>query len=111
MKQATSLKWLTSFYDTRTTLITGLGKEDLIFRHTWLHKHNPEINWVTREVKMSQYLTQCYAGFCKEAGEERKIQKAEAHSIAAYQARDLPKLIPDDDEDEDESDLDFKEGD
>ena len=34
--------------------VTGLGKQKLILGHSWLWKHNPEIDWVTREVKMSR---------------------------------------------------------
>jgi hypothetical protein len=33
--------------------VTGLGKQKLILGYSWLRKHNPEINWDTREVKMS----------------------------------------------------------
>ena len=34
--------------------ITGIGKQSLLLGHTWLRKHNPEIDWVTGEVKMSR---------------------------------------------------------
>jgi len=34
--------------------VTGLGKQKLILGHSWLRKHNPEIDWVTGEVKMSR---------------------------------------------------------
>ena len=34
--------------------VTGLGKQKLILGHSWLQKHNPEIDWVTGEVKMSR---------------------------------------------------------
>jgi len=34
--------------------VTGLGKQKLILGHSWLRKHNLEIDWVTREVKMSR---------------------------------------------------------
>ena len=34
--------------------VSNLGKQDLIMGHSWLSKHNPEINWVTGKVKMSQ---------------------------------------------------------
>ena len=30
--------------------VTGLGKQKLILGHSWLWKHNLEIDWVTREV-------------------------------------------------------------
>ena len=34
--------------------VTGLGSQDLILGHSWLQKHNPEIDWVSGEVKMSR---------------------------------------------------------
>ena len=34
-----------------TFLVTSLGSMGIILRHTWLIKHNPEINWQTGEVK------------------------------------------------------------
>ena len=33
--------------------VTSLGKQDIILGYTWLHLHNPDIDWSTREVKMS----------------------------------------------------------
>ena len=27
--------------------VTNLGKQNMIMGHTWLRKHNPDINWVT----------------------------------------------------------------
>ena len=39
----------------RTTFaVSGLGKQKLILGHSWLRKHNPEIDWITREVKTSR---------------------------------------------------------
>ena len=34
--------------------VSNLGKQKLILGHSWLRKHNPEINWATGEVKMSR---------------------------------------------------------
>ena len=42
--------------------VTGLGNQDLILGHAWLKKHNPEINWVTGELKMSRCSAQCCSG-------------------------------------------------
>ena len=39
--------------------VTGIGKQHLILRHTWLRKHNPEINWASGEVKMSCCSVRC----------------------------------------------------
>jgi hypothetical protein len=30
-----------------------LGKKSMIIGHNWLHNHHPEVNWQTKEVKMS----------------------------------------------------------
>ena len=34
--------------------VTSIGKQHLILGHSWLCKNNPEIDWVSGEVKMSQ---------------------------------------------------------
>jgi len=47
--------------------VTGLGKQKLILGHSWLRKHNPEIDWVTGEVKMSRYPPRCCSGCRDEA--------------------------------------------
>lgn len=39
--------------------VTSLGKKDLLLGYTWLHEHNPEINWETREVKLSRCPRRC----------------------------------------------------
>ena len=33
--------------------VASLGSQKVIMGHTWLQKHNPDINWVTGEVSMS----------------------------------------------------------
>ncbi|EEB89308.1 hypothetical protein MPER_12609 [Moniliophthora perniciosa FA553] len=33
--------------------VTSLGKQTVLLGYSWLEKHNPEINWQTKEVKMS----------------------------------------------------------
>jgi hypothetical protein len=39
--------------------VTGLGKQDTILGYTWLKEHNPEVNWITKEVKMSRCPGRC----------------------------------------------------
>jgi hypothetical protein len=34
--------------------VTGLGNQDMILGYSWLREHNPEVDWSTGEVKMSQ---------------------------------------------------------
>src|SRR5271156_1087130 len=50
--------------------VSSLGKQKLILGHSWLRKHNPEINWTTGEVKMSRCPPQCCAGCRDEAHQE-----------------------------------------
>ncbi|KNZ77085.1 hypothetical protein J132_07101, partial [Termitomyces sp. J132] len=33
--------------------IISLGKQDMILGFTWLHEHNPEIDWTKGEVKIA----------------------------------------------------------
>jgi hypothetical protein len=32
--------------------VTRLGKQSMILRYNWLHNHNPEINWQTKDVSV-----------------------------------------------------------
>ena len=50
--------------------VTSLGSQKVIMGHTWLQKHNPDINWVTGEVNMSR----C-SGCREEIRAERRTQK------------------------------------
>jgi hypothetical protein len=39
--------------------VTSLGKQNVILGYTWLKEHNPEVDWITKEVTPSgslQYL-------------------------------------------------------
>ena len=40
--------------------VSSLGKQDIILRFTWLQEHNPEIDWWTWEVVMSQCPAKCH---------------------------------------------------
>jgi hypothetical protein len=39
--------------------VTHLGKQSMILGYNWLRKHNPEINWQTKDIKMSHCHIQC----------------------------------------------------
>ena len=39
--------------------VTGLGKKNLILGYSWLKEHNPEVDWQTREVKLSRCPRRC----------------------------------------------------
>jgi hypothetical protein len=57
--------------------VSNLEKQKLILRHSWLHKHNPEINWETGEVKMSRCPPWCCTGCREDAWQEQITRKAE----------------------------------
>jgi hypothetical protein len=84
----------------RTQLaVTHLGKRRLILGYNWLCNHNPEINWQTKDVKMSRCLLQCST--CRvEEKRDRIIRKSMTSQINACQLGAFPRMVK---EDEDES--------
>jgi len=82
--------------------VTGLGKQKLILGHSWLWKHNPEIDWVTGEVKMSRCPPQCCSGCRDEAQVERITRKAEIWWTEAVSDGPVPELHIDSKEEEPE---------
>jgi len=63
--------------------ITGLGSQNLILGHTWLQEHNPEVDWKTGKVEMSQCSSRCCIRCRNEAREERRTLKKEEASVNA----------------------------
>jgi len=82
--------------------VTGLGKQKLILGHSWLRKHNPEIDWVTGEVKMSRCPPRCCSGCRDEAWVERIAWKAEIRWTEAVSDGPAPELHTDSEEEEPE---------
>ena len=78
--------------------------------HTWLWKHNPDINWVTGDVKMSRCSGRCCSGCRDEICEERREQKIQAHCIADCSEGEVPDLNRDEEDDED-TDAEIEDGD
>ena len=72
--------------------VTGLRKQKLLLRHSWLWNHNPEINWVKGEVKMSRCPPCCCSGCQDELHQERIIRKAEAKRMDICSAGSLPEI-------------------
>jgi hypothetical protein len=84
----------------RTQLaVTYLGKQSLILGYNWLHNHNPEINWQTKDVKMSRCPLQ-YSTCRVEDKCDRMIQKSTTSQINACKSGAFPTMV---EEDEDES--------
>jgi hypothetical protein len=87
-------------YSERTQLaVTRLGKQSLILGYNWLCNHNPEINWQTKDVKMSRCPLQCST--CRvEDKHDRMIWKSMTSQINACRLGAFPTMTA---EDEDES--------
>jgi len=82
--------------------VTGLGKQKLILGQSWLQKHNLEIDWATREVKMSRCPPQCCSGCRDEARVERIAWQAEIWWTEAVSDGPAPELHTDSEEEEPE---------
>jgi hypothetical protein len=72
--------------------VTSLGKQSMILGFTWLRKHNPEIDWQTKEVRMSRCPPQC-STCCAEAKVKRQAERAAAAQIHACHTGSFPILI------------------
>jgi hypothetical protein len=79
--------------------ITRLGKQSLIWGYNRLQNHNPEINWQTKDIKMSHCPLQCST--CRvEDKHNVKMRKLTTSQINACRSGAFPMLA---EEDEDES--------
>jgi hypothetical protein len=80
--------------------VTCLGKQSMILGYNWLRNHNPEINWKTKDVKMSRCPIQCST--CRVKTKREAIaHKATILRINACQAGAFPSMIEElDDQDE-----------
>ncbi|EEC00105.1 hypothetical protein MPER_00013, partial [Moniliophthora perniciosa FA553] len=68
--------------------------------YTWLEKHNPEINWQTKEVKMSCCPWVCTT--CRdEVRQEAKLCRAEARRARKWNAQPWPTFTEDLDSEDD----------
>jgi hypothetical protein len=74
--------------------VTSLGRQNMIMGHSWLRKHNPDIDWTTGDVKMTRCNGGCCSGCRDEACEERKARKNEARHISDCSIGDLPGANP-----------------
>jgi hypothetical protein len=79
--------------------VTHLGKQSLILGYNWLHNHNLEINWQTKDVKMSCYPLQ-YSTCRAEDKHDAKRWKLTTSQINACQLGAFPRMA---EEDKDES--------
>ena len=54
--------------------VCDLGKSNLIIGYTWLHKHNPEINWEIGNVEMLRCLRECNIAGRRQKGIKKRRQ-------------------------------------
>ena len=57
--------------------VTNLGKHNLILGFMWLQEHNPEINWQTQKITMSQCPDRCHTCQAKIHDKRKELQKEE----------------------------------
>ncbi|EEB89020.1 hypothetical protein MPER_12936 [Moniliophthora perniciosa FA553] len=77
-----------------------LGKQTVLLGYSWLEKHNPEINWQTKEVKMSRCPRVCTT--CRdEVRQEAKLRRAEARRARKWNAQPWPTFTEDLDSEDD----------
>ncbi|RDB18543.1 hypothetical protein Hypma_000282, partial [Hypsizygus marmoreus] len=57
--------------DEITLMVTDLGKTNVIVGFTWLKKHNPEVDWQTRDIKFTRCPHECNVTI-RNAKKERK---------------------------------------
>jgi hypothetical protein len=91
-------------------VVMGLGNQKVIMGHSWLQKHNPDIDWATGEVKMSRCSSSCCSGCRDEIRTEQKARKTEARCVSRCSEGEPPALMSEE-EDEDEAFSEFEEGD
>ena len=75
-----------------TFCVTNLGKQKLLLGHSWLHKHNPDIDWEKGEVKMSRCPLHCCSRCWDELCQERIAHKAEVRRIEICSIGPLPEV-------------------
>ena len=75
-----------------TFCVTSLGKQKLILGHSWLQKHNLEIDWTKGEVKMSRCPPWCCSKCRNELRQEGITWKAEARRIDICSIGPVPEV-------------------
>lgn len=85
-------------YERTLLAITSLGKQNLILGHTWLYKHNPEIDFRAGTVKMTRCPLRCCTGCRDEKRGERREQKVAIRRIQTCMLGPTPSFIEDLDE-------------
>ena len=79
--------------------VTSLGKQKLMLGHSWLHKHNLEIDWTKGKVKMSRCPLHCCSRCHDEIHLEKITQKADTKRKDACSIGPMPETSHDSKED------------
>ena len=83
--------------------VTRLGKQSMILGFSWLAKHNPEIDFRARTVKMTRCLPWCCIGCKTDRKAELAAKQAEVQQVNACHARPLSTFVEDEDKDKGET--------
>jgi len=81
-------------------VVTHLGKQSMILGFTWLDKHNPEIDFRARSIKMTRCLPCCCVGCQANRKAERNTKREDTEWINACQTGPFPAFIEDADEED-----------
>jgi len=81
-------------------VVTCLGKQSMILGFTWLDKHNPEIDFRARSVKMTRCLPRCCVGYQADRKAEQNTKREDTEWINTCQTGPFPAFIEDADEED-----------
>jgi len=81
-------------------VVTRLGKQSMILGFTWLDKHNPEIDFHARSVKMTRCLLRCCVGCQADCKAEQNAKREDTEQINTCWTGPFPAFIEDADEED-----------
>jgi len=64
--------------------VCDLGKSNLIIGYTWLHKHNPEIDWETGIVEMTRCPQACNVSERRQKGIKKSRRREKYNDMKSY---------------------------
>jgi len=80
--------------------VTRLGKQSMILGFTWLDKHNPEIDFRARSVKMTRCLPHCCVGCQADRKAGRNARREDTERINTCWTGPFPAFVEDADEED-----------
>jgi len=80
--------------------VTRFGKQSMILGFTWLDKHNLEIDFCTRSVKMTRCLLRCCVGLTADCKAEQNAKREDTERINTCWTGPFPAFIEDPDEED-----------